>query len=116
MRMHGFEVRCKAGLSDLLYNDEAHEEDKAALYQLGPFNNKDLENVLLIDEFPNTGSVSSPFACPEKEEIRNREEEMRDAQAQSYLFNAQFWWDPPKQWGNTLPISTSLLWLVSGTI
>ena len=24
---------------------------------------------------------------------------MRDALAQSYLLNAQFWWDPPKQWG-----------------
>ena len=121
LKMHGFEVDAKRAFIDLLYNDEAHEEDKAdALYQLGliAFNNKDIGLAtetwsLLIDEFPNTEkgrtvSAGIKYLLEDygalvlesaTEEIRNREEEMRDAQAQSYLFNAQFWWDPPKQWG-----------------
>ncbi|MCY3788100.1 MAG: hypothetical protein OXH63_04860 [Gemmatimonadetes bacterium] len=121
LKMHGFEVDAKRAFIDLLYNDEAHEEDKAdALYQLGliAFNNKDIGLAtetwgILIDEFPNTEkgrTVSAEIKYlledydalvleSAKEEIRNREEEMRDAQAQSYLLNAQFWWDPPKQWG-----------------
>ena len=121
LKMHGFEVDAKRAFIDLLYNDEAHEEDKAdALYQLGliAFNNKDIGLAtetwrLLIDEFPNTEkgrtvSAGIKYLLEDynalvlesaKEGIRNREEEMRDAQAQSYLFNAQFWWNPPKQWG-----------------
>ena len=121
LKMHGFEVDAKRAFIDLLYDDEAHEEEKAdALYQLGliAFNNKDIGLAtktwsLLIDEFPNTEkgrtvSAGIKYLLEDydalvlesaKEEIRNREEEMRDAQAQSYLFNAQFWWDPPKQWG-----------------
>ena len=62
LKMHGFEVDAKRAFIDLLYNDEAHEEDKTdALYQLGliAFNNKDIGLAtetwsLLIDEFPNT--------------------------------------------------------------
>ena len=121
LKMHGLEVDAKRAFIDLLYNDEAHEEDKAdALYQLGliAFNNKDIGLAtetwgLLIDEFPNTEKGRTVSAgikylledydalvleCA-KEEIRDREEVMRDALAQSYLLNAQFWWDPPKQWG-----------------
>lgn len=103
-----------------LSTDEAHEEDKAdALYQLGliAFNNKDIGLAtetwsLLIDEFPNTEkgrtvSAGIKYLLEDydalilesaKEEVRDREEVMRDALAQSYLLNAQFWWDPPKQW------------------
>ena len=121
LKMHGFEVDAKRAFIDLLYNDEAHEEDKAdALYQLGliAFNNKDIGLAtetwgLLIDEFPNTEkgrtvSAGIKYLLEDydvlvlesaKEEIRDREEVMRDALAQSYLLNAQFWWDPPKHWG-----------------
>ena len=121
LKMHGLEVDAKRAFIDLLYNDEAHEEDKAdALYQLGliAFNNKDIGLAtetwgLLIDEFPNTEkgrtvSAGIKYLLEDynalvlesaKEEIRDREEVMRDALAQSYLLNAQFWWDPPKQWG-----------------
>ena len=121
LKMHGLEVDAKRAFIDLLYNDEAHEADKAdALYQLGliAFNNKDIGLAtetwgLLIDEFPNTEkgrTVSAGIKYlledydalileSSKEEIRDREEVMRDALAQSYLLNAQFWWDPPKQWG-----------------
>ena len=120
-KMHGLEVDAKRAFIDLLYNDEAHEEDKAdALYQLGliAFNNKDIGLAtetwgLLIDEFPNTEkgrtvSAGIKYLLEDydalvlesaKEEIHDREEVMRDALAQSYLLNAQFWWDPPKQWG-----------------
>ena len=90
-----------------------------ALYQLGliAFNNKEIGLAtetwgLLIDEFPNTEkgrtvSAGIKYLLEDynalilesaKEEIRDREEVMRDALAQSYLLNAQFWWDPPKQW------------------
>ena len=121
LKMHGLEVDAKRAFIDLLYNDEAHEEDKAdALYQLGliAFNNKDIGLAtetwgLLIDEFPNTEkgrtvSAGIKYLLEDynalvlesaKEEIGDREEVMRDALAQSYLLNAQFWWDPPKQWG-----------------
>ena len=121
LKMHGLEVDAKRAFIDLLYNDEAHEEDKAdALYQLGliAFNNKDIGLAtetwsLLIDEFPNTEkgrtvSAGIKYLLEDydalvlesaKEEIRDREEVMRDALAQSYLLNAQFWWSPPKQWG-----------------
>lgn len=121
LKMHGFEVDAKRAFIDLLYNDEAHEEDKAdALYQLGliAFNNKDIGLAtetwgILIDEFPNTEkgrtvSAGIKYLLEDydvlvlesaKEEIRDREEVMRDALAQSYLLKAQFWWDPPKQWG-----------------
>ena len=121
LKMHGLEADAKRAFIDLLYNDEAHEEDKAdALYQLGliAFNNKDIGLAtetwsLLINEFPNTEkgrtvSAGIKYLLEDydvlvlesaKEEIRNREEVMRDALAQSYLLNAQFWWDPPKQWG-----------------
>ena len=120
LKMHGLEVDAKRAFIDLLYNDEAHEEDKAdALYQLGliAFNNKDIGLAtetwsLLIDEFPNTEkgrtvSAGIKYLLEDydalvlesaKEEIRDRKEVMRDALAQSYLLNAQFWWDPPKQW------------------
>ena len=120
LKMHGLEVDAKRAFIDLLYNDEAHEEDKAdALYQLGliAFNNKDIGLAtetwgLLIDEFPNTEkgrtvSAGIKYLLEDynalvlesaKEELRDREEVMRDALAQSYLLNAQFWWDPPKQW------------------
>ena len=121
LKMHGLEVDAKRAFIDLLYNDEAHEEDKAeSLYQLGliAFNNKDIGLAtetwgLLIDEFPNTEkgrtvSAGIKYLLEDydalvlesaREEIRDREEVMRDALAQSYLLNAQFWWDPPKQWG-----------------
>ena len=121
LKMHGLEVDAKRAFIDLLYDDEAHEEDKAdALYQLGliAFNNKDIGLAtetwgLLIDEFPNTEkgrtvSAGIKYLLEDynalvlesaKEEIGDREEVMRDALAQSYLLNAQFWWDPPKQWG-----------------
>ncbi len=121
LKMHGLEVDAKRTFINLLYNDEAHEEDKAdALYQLGliAFNNKDIGLAtetwgLLIDEFPNTEkgrtvSAGIKYLLEDydalileraKEEMRDREEEMSDALAQSYLLNAQFWWDPPKQWG-----------------
>ena len=121
LKMHGLEADAKRAFIDLLYNDEAHEEDKAdALYQLGlmAFNNKEIGLAtetwgLLIDEFPNTEkgrtvSAGIKYLLEDynalilesaKEEIRDREEVMRDALAQSYLLNAQFWWDPPKQWG-----------------
>ncbi len=121
LKMHGLEVDAKRAFIDLLYNDEAHEEDKAdALYQLGliAFNNKEIGLAtetwgLLIDEFPNTEkgrtvSAGIKYLLEDydalvlesaKEEIRDRKEVMRDALAQSYLLNAQFWWDPPKQWG-----------------
>ena len=121
LKMHGLEVDAKRAFIDLLYNDLAHEEDKAdALYQLGliAFNNKDIGLAietwsLLIDEFPNTEkgrtvSVGIKYLLEDydalvlesaKEEISDRKEVMRDALAQSYLLNAQFWWDPPKQWG-----------------
>lgn len=121
LKMHGLEVDAKRAFIDLLYNDMAHEEDKAdALYQLGliAFNNKDIGLAtetwgLLIDEFPNTEKSRTVSAGIKylledydvlvlesaKEEIRDREEVMRDALAQSYLLNAQFWWAPPKQWG-----------------
>ena len=121
LKMHGLEVDAKRAFIDLLYNDEAHEEDKAdALYQLGliAFNNKDIGLAtetwgILIDEFPNTEKSRTVSAGIKylledydalvlesaKEEIRDRKEVMRDALAQSYLLNAQFWWDPPKQWG-----------------
>ena len=90
------------------------------MYQLGliAFNNKDIGLAtetwgLLIDEFPNTEkgrtvSAGIKYLLEDydalvlesaKEEIGDREEVMRDALAQSYLLNAQFWWDPPKQWG-----------------
>ena len=120
LKMHGLEVDAKRAFIDLLYNDETHEEDKAdALYQLGliAFNNKEIGLAtetwrLLIDEFPNTEkgrtvSAGIKYLLEDynalilesaKEEIRDREEVMRDALAQSYLLNAQFWWDPPKQW------------------
>lgn len=121
LKMHGLEVDAKRAFIDLLYNDMAHEEDKAdALYQLGliAFNNKDIGLAtetwgLLIDEFPNTEkgrtvSAGIKYLLEDydalvlesaKKEIRDREEVMRDALAQSYLLNAQFWWNPPKQWG-----------------
>ena len=121
LKMHGLEVDAKRAFIDLLYDDEAHEEEKAdALYQLGliAFNNKDIGLAtetwgLLIDEFPNTEkgrtvSAGIKYLLEDydalvlesaREEIRDREEVMRDALAQSYLLNAQFWWDPPKQWG-----------------
>ena len=121
LKMHGLEVDAKRAFIDLLYNDEAHEEDKAdALYQLGliAFNNKDIGLAtetwsLLIGEFPNTEkgrtvSAGIKYLLEDydalvlesaKEEISDRKEVMRDALAQSYLLNAQFWWDPPKQWG-----------------
>ncbi len=120
LKMHGLEVDAKRAFIDLLYNDEAHEEDKAdALYQLGliAFNNKEIGLAtetwgLLIDEFPNTEkgrtvSAGIKYLLEDydalilesaKEEIRDRKEVMSDALAQSYLLNAQFWWDPPKQW------------------
>ena len=120
LKMHGFEEDAKRAFIDLLYNDVTHEEDKAdALYQLGliAFNNKDIGLAtetwgLLIDEFPNTEkgrtvSAGIKYLLEDynalvlesaKEEIRDREEVMRNALAQSYFLNAQFWWDPPKQW------------------
>ena len=120
LKMHGLEVDAKRAFIDLLYNDEAHEEDKAdALYQLGliAFNNKDIGLAtetwgLLIDEFPNTEkgrtvSAGIKYLLEDynalilesaEEEMHDRKAEMRDALAQSYFLNAQFWWDPPKQW------------------
>ena len=101
LKMHGLEVDAKRAFIDLLYNDEAHEEDKAdALYQLGliAFNNKDIGLAtetwgLLIDEFPNTEkgrtvSAGIKYLLEDydalvlesaKEEIRDRKEVMRDA-------------------------------------
>ena len=120
LKMHGLEVDAKRAFIDLLYNDEAHEEDKAdALYQLGliAFNNKDIGLAtetwrLLIDEFPDTEkgrTVSAGIVSlledydvlileRQQEAMQDRAEAMRDAVAQSYLLNAQFWWDAPKQW------------------
>ena len=121
LKMHGLEEDAKRVFIDQLYDDVGREEDKAdALYQLGliAFNNKDIGLAtetwgLLIDEFPNTEkgrtvSAGIKYLLEDynalvlesaKEEIGDREEVMRDALAQSYLLNAQFWWDPPKQWG-----------------
>ena len=120
LKMHGFEVDAKRAFIDLIYDDKAHEEDKAdALYQLGliAFNNKDIGLAtetwrLLIDEFPDTEkgrTVSAGIVSlledydvlileRQQEAMQDRAEAMRDAVAQSYLLNAQFWWDPPKQW------------------
>ncbi len=113
LKMHGLEVDAKRAFIDVLYNDEAREEDKAdALYQLGliAFNNKDIGLAtetwnLLIDEFPNTekGRTVSAGVKYLLEDfnalvLEIAEDETSDALAQSYLLNAQFWWDPPKQW------------------
>ena len=120
LKMHGLEVDAKRAFIDLLYNDVAHEEDKAdALYQLGliAFNNKDIGLAtetwrLLIDEFPDTEkgqTVSAGIVSlledydalileRQQEAMQDRAEAMHDAVAQSYLLNAQFWWDAPKQW------------------
>ena len=120
LKMHGLEADAKRAFIDLLYNDMAHEEDKAdALYQLGliAFNNKDIGLAtetwrLLIDEFPDTEkgqTVSAGIVSlledydalileRQQEAMQDRAEAMRDAVAQSYLLNAQFWWDAPKQW------------------
>ncbi len=114
LKMHGLEVDAKRAFIDLLYNDEAHEEDKAdALYQLGliAFNNKDIGLAtetwgLLIDEFPNTEkgrtvSAGIKYLLEDYNALvlESAKEEVSDVSAQSYLLNAQFWWDPPKQWG-----------------
>ena len=114
LKMHGLEVDAKRAFIDLLYNDEAHEEDKAdALYQLGliAFNNKDIGLAtetwgLLIDEFPNTEkgrtvSAGIKYLLEDYDALvlESAKEEVSDVSAQSYLLNAQFWWDPPKQWG-----------------
>ena len=114
LKMHGLEVDAKRAFIDLLYNDVAHEEDKAdALYQLGliAFNNKDIGLAietwsLLIDEFPNTEkgrtvSVGIKYLLEDYDALvlESAKEEVSDVSAQSYLLNAQFWWDPPKQWG-----------------
>lgn len=120
LKMHGLEVDAKRAFIDLLYNDVAHEEDKAdALYQLGliAFNNKDIGLAtetwrLLMDEFPDTEkgqTVSAGIVSlledydalileRQQEAMQDRAEAMHDAVAQSYLLNAQFWWDAPKQW------------------
>ena len=120
LKMHGLEVDAKRAFIDLLYKDEAHEEHKAdALYQLGliAFNNKDIGLAtetwrLLIDEFPDTEkgqTVSAGIVSlledydalileRQQEAMQDRAEAMHDAVAQSYLLNAQFWWDAPKQW------------------
>ena len=113
LKMHGFEVDAKRAFIDLLYDDEAHEEDKAdALYQLGliAFNNKDIDLAtetwgILIDEFPNTEkgrtvSAGLKYLLEDYDALvlESAKEVMRDALAQSYLLNAQFWWDAPKQW------------------
>ena len=120
LKMHGFEADAKRAFIDLIYDDKAHEEDKAdALYQLGliAFNNKDIGLAtetwrLLIDEFPDTEkgqTVSAGIVSlledydalileRQQEAMQDRAEAMRDAVAQSYLLSAQFWWDAPKQW------------------
>ena len=115
LKMHGLEVDAKRAFIDLLYNDMAHEEDKAdALYQLGliAFNNKDIGLAtetwgLLIDEFPNTEkgrtvSAGIKYLLEDYDALvlESAKEEVSDVSAQSYLLNAQFWWDPPKQWGH----------------
>jgi len=114
LKMHGLEVDAKRAFIDLLYNDEAHEEDKAdALYQLGliAFNNKDIGLAtetwrILIDEFPSTEkgrtvSAGIKYLLEDYNALvlESAKEEVSDVSAQSYLLNAQFWWDPPKQWG-----------------
>ncbi len=113
LKMHGLEVDAKRAFIDLLYNDMAHEEDKAdALYQLGliAFNNKDIGLAtetwrLLIDEFPDTEkgrtvSAGIKYLLEDYDALvlESAKEEVSDVSAQSYLLNAQFWWDPPKQW------------------
>ena len=111
LKMHGLEADAKRAFIDLLYNDEAHEEDKAdALYQLGliAFNNKDIGLAtetwgILIDEFPNTEkgrtvSAGIKYLLEDYNALvlESAKEEVSDVSAQSYLLNAQFWWDPPK--------------------
>lgn len=113
LEMHGLEMDAKRAFIDLLYSDAAGEEDKAdALYQLGliAFNNKNIGLAtdtwsILIDEFPNTEkgrtvSAGIKYLLEDYNSlvIESAKEDMRGALAQSYLLNAQFWWDPPKQW------------------
>ena len=83
------------------------------MYQLGliAFNNKDIGLAtetwgILIDEFPNTEkgrtvSAGIKYLLEDYDALvlESAKEEVSDVSAQSYLLNAQFWWDPPKQWG-----------------